>query len=149
MPTATVHERPDTSIRPGHGCRSPELSAIPDITMGELVAFVTLLRCGSFTAAARELHLSQPGFSGRIARLERAIGGPLTDRSTRRLALTPIGKRFLPVAESVVRLVSAASVHAQKPGRAGVARGRDSGGRAATATPHSRRTAREAVGHLR
>ena len=130
MPSATVPERPDAYIRPGHESRSAGLSAIPDITMGELVAFVTLLRCGSFTAAARELHLSQPGFSGRIARLERALGGPLTDRSTRRLALTPIGRHFLPVAESVLRLVSASSVHARRPGRASVARGRASRRRA-------------------
>lgn len=96
-----IESRPSPSPSPPAG----GLSQLPDVTVGEIVAFVTVLRCGTFTAAAQHLHLSQPGLSARIARLERALGGILIDRSTRKLTLTPTGLRFAPVAESVVRLM--------------------------------------------
>lgn len=96
-----INSRPPATASPG-ACG---LSQLPDVTLGEIVAFVTLLRCGTFTSAARQLHLSQPGLSARIARLERALGGSLVDRSTRRLTLTPTGIRFAPVADKIVRLM--------------------------------------------
>lgn len=77
--------------------------ALADASMGELVAFVALHQAGTFTGAARILHLSQAGFSARILRLERAVGQRLVDRTVRPAALTPAGESFLPYAFALLR----------------------------------------------
>ncbi len=51
---------------------------------------------GSFTAAAARLHVAQSGVSQQVRKLERELGVRLLDRSTRRVALTPEGRRILP-----------------------------------------------------
>ena len=112
MSTATLFAHRAGAMRPATDQTSSEISRLPDVTIGEIVAFVTLLRCGTFTAAARHLHLSQPGMSARIARLERAMGAPLMDRSTRSMTLTPTGRSFAPLAESIVELMATASTEA-------------------------------------
>ena len=49
----------------------------------------------SYTAAARELFVSQPSLSKQVAALERELGVALFDRSRRnRIALTPAGHLF-------------------------------------------------------
>ena len=50
--------------------------------------FMRVARMGSFSAAARELDLSQPSVSRIIAALERDVGGALITRTTRALTLT-------------------------------------------------------------
>ena len=50
---------------------------------------------GTFTAAARRLHVSQSSVSEQILDLEGEIGGPLLDRSARQVRLTAQGKVFL------------------------------------------------------
>src|SRR3954467_8322353 len=50
---------------------------------------------GSFSAAARVLGLTPAGVSKNVARLESHLGVRLFHRSTRRLALTESGERFL------------------------------------------------------
>ena len=57
--------------------------------------FTTVARVGSYTRAARELSLTQPAVSRRIARLEAAIGAKLFDRNTRGAELTSEGERVL------------------------------------------------------
>jgi len=54
--------------------------------------FVAVVDAGSISAAARELHLTQPAVSRRVQRLETAIGARLIDRGTRPLALTTVGR---------------------------------------------------------
>lgn len=44
-----------------------------------------------FGRAAQRLHMSQPPLSVQVGRLEREVGLPLFERSTRRVALTPAG----------------------------------------------------------
>jgi len=50
---------------------------------------------GTFTAAARRLHVSQSSVSEQILDLEGEIGGPLLDRSARQVRLTAQGRVFL------------------------------------------------------
>jgi len=60
-----------------------------------LVSFVQAAEHGSFSAAARVLGLTPAGVSKNVARLESDLGARLFHRSTRRLALTESGERFL------------------------------------------------------
>jgi len=60
-----------------------------------LVSFVHTAEHGSFSAAARVLGLTPAGVSKNVARLEAELGVRLFHRSTRRLALTEGGERFL------------------------------------------------------
>jgi LysR family transcriptional regulator, benzoate and cis,cis-muconate-responsive activator of ben and cat genes len=58
---------------------------------------------GSFSRAARRLRISQSFVTKRIATLERTLGARLFDRSTRRLELTPAGRRLLPDVQIALR----------------------------------------------
>jgi DNA-binding transcriptional LysR family regulator len=60
---------------------------------------------GSFSAASRQLHISQSAISEQIGNLEREVGGALLKRSTTRPQLTPQGKLFL--AEARKTLIAA------------------------------------------
>lgn len=60
-----------------------------------LMSFVRAAEHGSFSAAARSLGVSAAAVSKNVARLEAHIGARLFHRSTRRLALTESGERFL------------------------------------------------------
>jgi len=64
-------------------------------TLADLRAFVTVGQLQSFAAAAKALHLSQPALSRRISHLEDLLGVRLFDRTTRSVALTVLGRRFL------------------------------------------------------
>ncbi|MBQ6016179.1 MAG: LysR family transcriptional regulator [Bacteroidales bacterium] len=50
--------------------------------------------CGSFTAAAVRLHITQPAVSQNIAELERILGVQLMDRARGEIALTENGRLF-------------------------------------------------------
>jgi len=60
-------------------------------------AFVTVVEQQSFRRAAATLNLSQPALSRRIQKLEADIGAPLLERTTRRVALTAMGREMLPL----------------------------------------------------
>ncbi|MBI5277467.1 MAG: LysR family transcriptional regulator [Burkholderiales bacterium] len=64
-------------------------------SLADLRAFVTVGELQSFAAAAKALHLSQPALSRRISHLEGMLGVRLFDRTTRSVALTLLGERFL------------------------------------------------------
>ena len=89
-------------------------------SIADLRAFVTVGELQSFAAAAKALHLSQPALSRRISHLEDLLGVRLFDRTTRNVALTVLGRRFLgevrrPVEDldrSVVSLRDAAELEA-------------------------------------
>jgi len=57
--------------------------------------FVRVARTGSFSAAARELDLSQPSVSRIIAALEKDVGEALVTRTTRAVTLTEVGSDYL------------------------------------------------------
>ncbi|MBO1414041.1 LysR family transcriptional regulator, partial [Streptomyces sp. FH025] len=87
----------------------------------QLQYFVTVAQHGSFTRAAELLHLSQPGVSAQIRRLERELGQTLLDRSGRTVRLTPAGEAVLPHARAALAAATAARQTAQE--FAGVRRG--------------------------
>lgn len=53
-------------------------------------------RLGSVTAAAKELHYTQPTVSHHLARLEAETGAQLLQRAGRRVRLTPAGRCWPP-----------------------------------------------------
>ena len=60
------------------------------------MAFFSLLaRCGSFSMAARELEVSTPAVSKRLAQMEARLGVQLLSRTTRRVGLTAEGETYL------------------------------------------------------
>lgn len=69
----------------------------------ELSFFVLLAEKASFTATARELNLTPPAVSKRLAQLEQRLGVRLLNRSTRRVSLTDEGELYL---ESARRILS-------------------------------------------
>ncbi len=66
-------------------------------------AFVAVSERGSFTSGAAAARIPQSVASRRIAALERHLGGPLVDRSSRTARLTDFGQRMLPAARRLVR----------------------------------------------
>ncbi|HEY0418550.1 MAG TPA: LysR family transcriptional regulator [Acetobacteraceae bacterium] len=62
----------------------------------DLKAFVAVAELGSFNRAAKALNLSQPALSRRIQKLEESLGAALLERSTRHVALTMVGRDFIP-----------------------------------------------------
>lgn len=61
---------------------------------GDLVAFVSVVDAGSFSAAASRLGVAPSSLSRAVVRLEHRVGVRLLRRTTRRLDLTPEGERF-------------------------------------------------------
>lgn len=57
-----------------------------------LLYFTTLIDQGTFTKAAKTLHISQPSLSSAIKKIETTIGLNLIERSTRKIALTKEGE---------------------------------------------------------
>ncbi|MDB5744339.1 MAG: transcriptional regulator, LysR family [Polaromonas sp.] len=57
--------------------------------------FSLLARCGSFSAAARELDVTTPAISKRLAQMEARLGVQLLNRTTRRASLTAEGETYL------------------------------------------------------
>jgi DNA-binding transcriptional LysR family regulator len=68
----------------------------------DLRAFLAVLDLGGFHKAATELNLSQPALSRRIQSLEMAMGAPLLERTTRRVAATSIGRSLEPLARRLI-----------------------------------------------
>lgn len=61
----------------------------------EMAFFQVLMRCGSLSATARELGLTTPAVSRRLAMLEARLGVQMLNRTTRRISLTPEGGEYL------------------------------------------------------
>jgi DNA-binding transcriptional LysR family regulator len=78
------------------------------VEIRQLEAFIAIAQEGSFTQAAERLDIRQPSLSARIRRLERSMGGKLINRSSRPVALTPLGVSFFPLAERALAILEAA-----------------------------------------
>lgn len=79
-----------------------------NLTLRQLEIFATTLRAGSFTAAAAQLHISQPALSGAIRKIEAELGLRLFERTTRSVTPTPDGRHLGAVAEDLLRDVRVA-----------------------------------------
>ncbi len=55
----------------------------------------------SFTKAAQNLFISQPSLSATVKRIEKKIGYPIFDRSTKPLGLTECGQKYILAVESI------------------------------------------------
>lgn len=65
--------------------------------------FVAVAEELHFGRAAARLHMSAPPLSQRIRELEREVGLPLFERTSRKVALTPAGEQLLVEARDVLR----------------------------------------------
>jgi DNA-binding transcriptional LysR family regulator len=79
------------------------------LSMRQLRAFVAIARLQSFTRAAEQLHITQPGLSGMVRDIEQQLDCRLFERTTRAVALTEHGRAFLPVATRVLAELDAAA----------------------------------------
>ena len=81
--------------------------------------FARVIKAGSLSAAARELHSSPAMISKRVTRLEDRLGVRLLQRTTRRVTATDVGQRFhervLAVLAAVDDAESFASVDSERP----------------------------------
>ena len=89
--------------------------------IGQLEAFVEVVRRGTVSRAAAALGVTQPALTARLHGLERELGQPLFARSGRGVRLTDAGRAFQPHAERALRAVASGreAVEDLAAGRAG------------------------------
>jgi DNA-binding transcriptional LysR family regulator len=85
-----------------------------DVQLRHLRAFVAVASEGSFTAAARELVITQPALTRTIQQLEASLEVQLFERNTRSLNLTAPGEEFLARVAPVLRDLDDAVAQARK-----------------------------------
>src|SRR3569833_2270059 len=98
------------------------------LDVSRLRVLVAIARTGSVTAAAKELHYSQPSISHHLARLEAETGAQLVRRAGRGLRLTAAGRTLAERGAELLGRLDAAeaglSAHADAECSAGADRGR-------------------------
>ena len=81
-------------------------------------AFVAIADRGSFQSAADSLHVTQTAITQRLRKLETYLGVTLIERTTRSMALTQIGRSFLPQARRLLGELADALVEIRETGEA-------------------------------
>ena len=81
-------------------------------------AFVAIAEHGNFSRAADAIHITQTGLTRRLQNLEAFLGVKLVERTTRSMALTPIGRDFLPRARRLLNELGTALVEIRETGKA-------------------------------
>jgi DNA-binding transcriptional LysR family regulator len=71
-------------------------------TLRQMRAFVALAKTGNFTLAAQSMHVTQSALSGLIKELEQTLTVRVVDRSTRRIALTDVGRELFPLFSQMI-----------------------------------------------
>jgi len=82
--------------------------------LNSLRAFQAAARCGSFTAAANELHVTQSAVSQQIRLLEDGLNVSLFRRTPRGVSLTKVGEQYLASVESIFSELVAATDRIRK-----------------------------------
>ena len=77
--------------------------------LNALRAFEAAARHESFSAAARELHVTHGAISHQVKALEEWLGMPLFERRTRAVRLTDAGSAYLPVIEGAFNQIHGAT----------------------------------------
>lgn len=70
--------------------------------VSELAFFAMLIKLGSLAATAREMNLTPPAVSKRLAQLEQRLGVRLLNRTTRKISLTNEGEVYLINAQRIL-----------------------------------------------
>lgn len=73
--------------------------------VADLKVFEAVARHGSMNRAAVELHTVQSNVTARIRSLEQEVGVPLFQRHVRGVSVTPAGRRMLPYATRIAKLM--------------------------------------------
>ena len=94
----------------------------PNIEIELLRAFVTVVECGGFSAAAERLGRGQSAISLQIKRLEERLGVTVLTRSPRHLSLTSEGELILDHARRMLALNDELMARIGEPALSGVVR---------------------------
>ena len=117
-PEGAVMSRPAGQTVPGPRVVLLSGSASdPDVEFRHLRYFVGVAEEMHFGRAASRLHISQPGLSQSIARLERALSVQLLQRSPGGVQLTEAGREFLDYARRLLADMEGAVEHVRSVGR--------------------------------
>jgi DNA-binding transcriptional LysR family regulator len=81
-------------------------------------AFIAIADQGGFRKAAEALHITQTALTRRLQNLEASLGVKMVERTTRSVALTSIGRDFLPRARRLLDDLSASLVEIRETGKA-------------------------------
>ncbi|MGF6771816.1 DNA-binding transcriptional LysR family regulator [Paraburkholderia sp. GAS199] len=94
-----------TADKPDGSAQAPQALAtqVLRFDLVELETFLAVVETGSFSAAAKRLHISQPSVTGRVQRLESTLKTRLLIRTTRHVEPTAAGKRLRERAEFALR----------------------------------------------
>ena len=74
------------------------------MNLKQLEAFVKVAETKSFSAAAKQLYLTQPTISAHISSLEKELNACLLVRSTKGVSLSEAGKELYAYAEQMLEL---------------------------------------------
>ncbi len=77
-------------------------------------ALVTFHQCGTLSAAAEKLYVSQPSLSSAMKRLEKELGVSLFERSKNRLVLNEVGLEAVALAEKHIQAEKEIVIHLQE-----------------------------------
>lgn len=90
------------------------------LNLDHLDSFLAVIECGSFSAAAERLQLTQPAVSLQIRQLERTLKAPLVERVGRKARPTAAGEALLahiqPINGAVASAIEAVGRHAAGSG---------------------------------
>ncbi|MBO9454123.1 hydrogen peroxide-inducible genes activator [Paracoccus sp. R12_1] len=89
------------------------------MTLRQLRYFLALADHGHFTRAAEVTHVSQPALSMQIRALEEIAGGPLVERITGGVVLTPRGRELAAHARRVMAAMAGLEQGLRQPGEGG------------------------------
>lgn len=87
--------------------------------LDKMATYVRVVEAGSFSAAAKQLRISSGAVSRQIATLEEELSKALLRRTTRRMEVTPAGRRYYESCLRVLREVENAQAAGRATGPAG------------------------------